>query len=69
MKTKTILNKSIDILRESVDMYIDSDCTFWACDGTPENNRIISMKTCSRCQSIILINRKIKELEKMRNML
>jgi hypothetical protein len=52
-------------LKKTVTIYHGMDCDFWACDGTPENNRIRNMVTCARCQTIIETNREIKKLEKL----
>ncbi len=64
----TNINKSIRRVIKIIENYrrslIGQDCNFWACDGTPENNRIMSMITCSRCQAIILAGREIRKLEK-----
>lgn len=58
---RTIINR----FELSVQLAYDRDCTFWACDRTPENNRIRTMITCSRCQEIIILNREIKRISKL----
>jgi hypothetical protein len=64
---KAIIKETISIIKNAIDSSYHQDCTFWACDSKPENNRIVSMKTCSRCQNIILLNRQLKKLERQLN--
>jgi predicted metal-binding protein len=59
----TLIKAAIKQLTQCVKALEATDCTFWACDCTPENNRIRSMVTCSRCQGIIVLNRQIKKLQ------
>lgn len=63
--TLNLITSSIDIINDAIDTLQAQDCTFWACEGKPENNRITNMKTCSRCQGIINLTRKRKKLENL----
>lgn len=58
-----IIKQSVKQLQSAVKSLGEMECTFWACERYPENNRIKSMVTCSRCQSIIILNRHIKKLK------
>lgn len=58
------MKKAFKLLLEARDAIEETPCSFWACDGTPENNRIRSMITCSRCRAIIYIDRSIKIFQK-----
>jgi hypothetical protein len=65
MKDKAIIKKAMGTLQEFVRKQYSLKCTFWACNSRPENNRIESMITCSRCIAIIETNRHIRALEKL----
>jgi hypothetical protein len=59
------ITKIISELKAEISALKDTTkCTFWACQNNPDNNRIENMVTCGRCQSIILLNRQVKKLEK-----
>ena len=57
------MTKIIQNLKDVVESMMSNPCTFWACKGKPQNNRIEHMITCSNCQNIIELNRIIKKLE------
>ena len=59
-----IVFKSLTVMRQFIKQQLRLDCTFWACEGTPQNNYIKKMVTCGRCQSIIETQRLVNKLKK-----